>query len=67
MKIGDLVSTKYYGKTLIGFIIATDPHRHSVSSARNKDQSRTFYYVRFTEGGNGMWYNPNKLTIISCL
>ena len=58
MKVGDLVRAKYYGDTLLGFITATDPHRHEAFD-------ETFFFVRFPTIGKGMWYEPSKLTVIS--
>ena len=54
MKVGDLVTTQGEGK--IGFITKIqDRHGNGID----------FYFVRFPNRGDGYWYHPSKLRILS--
>jgi len=61
MKVGDLVTT---------YRVIKDWHHFAKIGFITKIQDRhgdgiNFYFVRFPDRGNGYWYHPSKLRILS--
>ncbi len=58
MKVGDLVETAIDSpsRSKIGFITSIQ-NRHN--------DGKLWYFVRFPERGDGYWYHPSKLKVIS--
>ena len=56
MKPGDLVTAKAFGLEKMGFITRVQD-RH--------DDGFMWYFVQFTNRGDGYWYPPHKIRVIS--